>query len=71
MDRKCIEEERWYRIIHYASIAQTAIMALNAVYNLALSGPLGITTTILIDVERLILSTFIIILILLEFHPKT
>lgn len=61
---------KYYKIIHYCSLIPTCLMALNAVFNLALSVPPNVTTTILIDIERLILSAFIIALTLIEFNEK-
>lgn len=62
---------KYYKIIHYCSLIPTCLMALNAVYNLTLSVPPNVTTTILIDIERLILSAFIIALTIVEFNEKT
>ncbi len=59
------------KIIHLISLIPTTLMALNAAYNLVLSIPTNVTVTILIDIERLILSVFIIILTMLEFNEKT
>ena len=70
---KMFEEVRIKRIyysISYVSLICTVLSLLNGGYNIYLSIPLKVNITIQIDIERIILSTILIILHILEFTAK-
>ena len=56
-----------YLIFSYVSLAPSVILALNAIYNMTISVPTNVTLTIQLDAERILISTLIIILIIIEF----